>query len=446
MAEHNQRLQIWAISRHYHPTFSGAAIQAHWVLKELVRQGFSVTVLTPSDYDARHLRGKTLERDGITIKYLSTIPFNSWNPLAQFPFLRRIVVYFTSRLTLLSTAISCAWILWRKGKLNDIVQFYSINECSMIPVWLARTKGMHPVVRMSLLGSDDDPGAVIERVKRGNIIAGLTLGTFRRAEAVIGPSSALTSSCQAAGLNPDKVLRIPNGVDLHMFRTVSSGEKVNLRKTLGLAVDRHYIIFVGAAIYRKGIDVLVKAFIQVARQVDGVELLVVGRCKFSDRPHFSASTDQQLVDVLRAKLTRAGCALRVHWVGLVDNVNEYLQAADIFCFPTRREGLPNVVGEAMAVGLPIVVSRIEGITTDFLQTEAEGILVSGYDPDDYAAVLLRLLKEPDRAKAMGNAARSQAISEYSLEQVARRYAQLYESISRPRPCVAQVGKTRESDP
>ncbi len=119
----------------------------------------------------------------------------------------------------------------------------------------------------------------------------------------------------------------------------------------------------------------------------------------------------------------------MHWAGEADNVHQYLQAADIFCFPTQREGLPNAVAEAMATGLPAVVARLEGVTTDMIRSEGEGILITGHDPTTYAGALLKLLKDPDTARTMGNSARARAASEFNLEVIGQRYAQLYRELA-----------------
>ena len=132
---------------------------------------------------------------------------------------------------------------------------------------------------------------------------------------------------------------------------------------------------------------------------------------------------------LKEELARAGSLARVHWVGAVDNVHEYLKAADIFCFPTRREGLGTAVAEAMATGLPVVAARLEGVTTDMIRSEGEGVLITGHDPTTYAGTMLRLLKDPDTAGTMGIAARARAASEFNLETIGQRYAQLYRNLA-----------------
>lgn len=284
---------------------------------------------------------------------------------------------------------------------------------------------MHPVIRMTLVGSDD-PASFRGGMKK--VLGILRLEAFRRAEAIVSISSALTNSCHSAGLDPDKVVQIPNGVDLHRFHPLSELEQANLRAALGLRTDQRYIVFVGSALHRKGIDVLIRAFIQVARRVNDVELLIVGPCDFGDHTrHIRAR--QQLVADLKQELEQAGLSSRAHWIGKVDNVHECLQAADVFCLPTRREGLGTVIAEAMAVRLPVVVARLEGVTTDLIHSESQGILIAGHDPNHYADALLRLLEDSTAANVMGNSAQVRAEREFSLELAAQRYAELYRKLA-----------------
>jgi glycosyltransferase involved in cell wall biosynthesis len=79
----------------------------------------------------------------------------------------------------------------------------------------------------------------------------------------------------------------------------------------------------------------------------------------------------------------------------------------------------------MAVGLPVVVSHLDGVTTDLVSTDEVGMLIAGHESIDYADALLKLFHDPARARRMGAAARARAMSEYDLEIAVRRYARLY---------------------
>jgi glycosyltransferase involved in cell wall biosynthesis len=429
VTERNRKTRIWAISRLYLPNFSGAAIQAHQVFRELVRRGFSVTVLTTGDRSDRSLSGRRAEMDGIEIRYLPTLQSEEWASLAGVGIVYKVMPYLKGLLSALLLNLLAAWTLWREGQRGDIVRVYGANHFSFLPIWLARVRGMHSVLHMTLLGADDPP-AIKRRPDR--LLAFLTLEAFRRADAITGYSSAQIQSCLSDGLDPRKLFQIPGGVDLVGFRPVSEKDRAVIRQRLGLNPDGQYIVFVGDSIARKGLDVLIEAFLRVRSQTSEVELLIVGPYDFSD-PYYRLASD------LKDKLKVADCLSHVHWVGRVETVYEYMQAADVFCLPSRWEGFGIVIIEAMAVGLPVVVSRLEGVTTDIIKSEREGVLICGYSPEAYAAEVSRLLKDPAAAEAMGNMARSRVVSEFGMDRIVEHYAQLYRQLAGPQSRASEAG-------
>jgi glycosyltransferase involved in cell wall biosynthesis len=425
MLRNEGAIQVWLLIRLYHPNFSGAGIQGHRVLTQLIKRGFEATVLTAADYAASNMKRKVITLDGVKVRYLPVlrqpkpISHTSNKPLkSKLHHLSVLAGY-------LSLSLHSAWVLWQQGRRGDIVQLYSVNEFSFLITSLARARGMHPVMRMTLIGYDDPISIARQNTKWHSV---LKMMAFQQAEAMVGCSTAQVGSARFAGFDSNKVVRIPGGVDLTLYHPVGSTERERICMALGLEKQKRYIIFVGSAIQRKGIDVLVKAFIILAEQVDDVHLLIVGPSDF-DVPNRYTSAEQALVNQIKQELANAGCASRVHWTGMVDNVHEYMQVSSVFCFPTRKEGFGHVTAEAMAVGLPVVVTWLEGVTTDLVPTDQVGILVNGHRPEDYATALLQLLRDPVLAKRIGDAARIRALSEYDLVVAAQRYAHLYRKLS-----------------
>lgn len=417
--------RIWLLTRYYHPNFSGAAIQAHQILTRLVQRGFQVTVLTAADHLAGDLAGQTVVADGLVIRYLPVVRRRSWHRLAGIKALQQKSQRLNVLASSLTLNLKAAWILWREGARDEIAQLFGTNEFSFLVTTVARARGMHPLVQMTLLGSDD-PASIAARAK--GVVRWMTLLAFRTAEVIIGYSSAQMDSCRKAGLQAKQIVRIPGSVEPSLFLPVDEPTRSGLCETLGLNGQRRYIAFVGSALYRKGIDVLLRAFFRVAAQVEEVDLLIVGPCNFGDGTRFPPA-QQELVTQLRQEIAQAGCASRIHWAGWVENVHHYLQVSDIFCFPTRQEGFGIVIAEAMAVGLPVVAARLEGVTTDIIPTGEEGILISGHHPQDYADALLLLLKDSALATRLGNAARARVESDLNLESSTARFERLYRELA-----------------
>ncbi len=417
---------IWAISEYYHPNFSGAAIQAHRILVRLAHQGHAVHVLAAADQLARSLAGQQRQLDGVWIHYVPVVPRRGWSRLSWCPPLRRCFQAGNEILRGLSLHVGIARLLLGQLRPGDLLQWYIVGDFSWPVLAWVRRRGAGNVIQISLLGADD-PSSF--KARFWGISTRLKLRCFHASDCVIGLSRALTRSCQDAGIPAAKVRRIPNGVDLRQFpprRLDPSSAKT----ALGLDPHRSYLAFVGSAIHRKGIDVAVAAFIQVARERPQVDLLVIGPCDFRDETRHDPSR-QRLIDQLRQQLSDAQLDPRVRWVGQTDRVAEYLQASDLFFFPTRREGLPNALAEAMACGLPVVAANLPGITTDLVTHGQEGVLVPGHLPSDYATVLRDLLQTPETLRTMGQRARAKIVAEFELEAIALEYARLYEQLSAP---------------
>jgi glycosyltransferase involved in cell wall biosynthesis len=389
----------------------------------LVERGFPVDVLTTADQEARGLAGRCRIVDGVRIDYLRVLRQRHWTLFRRVDRLQAFARGMNRLLRDFSFHLGIAWRIIRASRRGDVLQWYVVGDFAWPVFQLAHWLGRRNLIQISLIGADDP--ASFRRTFLG-LSTALKRRCFFRADAVVGLSRALTDSCLDAGVPAEQVRRIPNGVDLVQF-AAKPRDRAPLCDQLGLDPQRRYIVFVGSAIQRKGIDVAIPAFIELAGYFPDIDLLVVGQCDFSDATRHPAER-RELLERLRNQLRDASRATRVHWCGLQDNVADYLRVGELFFFPTRREGLPNAVAEAMACGLPVVASRLPGITTDLIEDGVEGQLVDGFDPSDYARALKRLLANPRELEAMSHAARQRIEREFGLPHVITAYARLYEHL------------------
>lgn len=414
-------IRVWAIFGHYIPNFSGSAVQGKQIMDVLADRGYTFEVLAAADHLAANLAGQKMRQNKISIRYIPVIRRRGWQVFQWAPRLQKVFRYLNGLLNSLSFSLRCAITVWREGQSGEVVHLHSVNDFSCLVVWLANRRGMHPVLLMTLMGSDDP------RSVRG--LAGkMKACVYNRLQALVSLCSAMSESCRVAGLDENRVVTIPCAVDTERFHPVSTLERERICRQLGLDPDRHFIIFAGAALYRKGIDVLVKAFTEIADEIPDVDLLVVGPWDFSDHSRHPADR-KQLVQELRVQLARSNLTARTHWTGEVENVEQYMQISSVFCFPTRREGFGIVIIEAMASGLPCVVARLEGVTTDIIPDDRYGILIPGDHPTDYATALQRFLNQPALAETIGRAARQRSTESFRLEIVAEQFGQLYKQLT-----------------
>lgn len=138
---------------------------------------------------------------------------------------------------------------------------------------------------------------------------------------------------------------------------------------------------------------------------------------------------------LETLIHEKGLEDRVFLPGYIEDVKQFLAAGDCFVFPSYQEGLPVAVMEAMAAGLPVVASRIRGVT-DLIEHGKGGYLVRGFDPVDYAVKIRRLFTEKSGTDAVPRDARRQQmgqwnrerIRQFSLEIVEQRMREIYREI------------------
>ncbi|MCS7220088.1 MAG: glycosyltransferase family 4 protein [Anaerolineae bacterium] len=246
---------------------------------------------------------------------------------------------------------------------------------------------------------------------RNLALIGLMYGRYLRwqahvkeADVLIAVSHIVARQLQAYYRSLPCPIVILNGVDVIQFARKPDLSFV-VRGRLGLSPSAKMLISVGRLQVEKGLHLLLQALARLRRP--GVHLLIVGQGRDEAR--------------LRRLAQRYRLASQVHFTGFVphEELPAYLNAADIFVMPTLCvEGLPMVILEAMACGLPIVASDIGGIPTA-VDHGRNGLLFPPGDVDQLAGHIGRLLDEPGLACALGEAARAKAVEQFSLERMVR---------------------------
>jgi len=218
---------------------------------------------------------------------------------------------------------------------------------------------------------------------------------------------------------------IPNGVDLKRFRPLAPADaKRALRERLGLDLEGEVILFLGGLIERKGINVLLQAWATIARRRPQAQLVLVGPTK-DDLQQGTQSPGGQ--DIIGAAINNSGAAERVLLTGRVTNVEDYLQAADLLAFPSRREGMPNAVLEAFACGVATVMTPFLGLSDELGRPGEQYVLVKR-KPQALAEAIIALLVHPQRRQHLGQHARRWAERHMDLETTLNRYAGLYRKL------------------
>jgi glycosyltransferase involved in cell wall biosynthesis len=217
------------------------------------------------------------------------------------------------------------------------------------------------------------------------------------------------------GIVPKDILRVvPNGVDMARFRSASSGAGQSVRLSLGLTEGGFVWLAVGRFEVAKDYPNMLRAFAKVREQEPRAVLLLVGRGSL-----------QKETEALAREL---GLGTGVRFLGVRSDVPEVMSAADGYVMSSAWEGMPMVLLEAAAAGLPIVATRVGGNYEVVRQGET-GFLVPPSDHEALGLAMLRLsqLSEPER-RAMGERGREHVRAHYDLGRVAERWEDLYREV------------------
>jgi glycosyltransferase involved in cell wall biosynthesis len=194
------------------------------------------------------------------------------------------------------------------------------------------------------------------------------------AAGIVTVSEALRARLVALGIEASRIEVLRNGVDLELF---APGDRAAARRTLGLDVAGPVVLSVGQLIPLKGHDLALQA---VARLPEAT-LVIVGEGPEADR--------------LRRLARRLGSAERVRFLGAVpqERLATIYNAADVLVLASSREGLPNVLLEALACGTPVVATAVCG-TPEIVAAPAAGRLVEERSPEALAGAIRGLLADP----------------------------------------------------
>jgi glycosyltransferase involved in cell wall biosynthesis len=242
---------------------------------------------------------------------------------------------------------------------------------------------------------------------------------FDALDCVIANSSANRDQLFRWGVK-SRIEVILNGVDLGQFHPAEDAEaKKALRRELSLPVHDPIILSVGAVHPRKGTDLLLNAWKEIAHKLPNARLYSIGMRHDLKNPKLAQF--RRLIE----DLTNATCAAdRIHFSGYVANVPDYLRAADLLIFPSRIEGMPNAVIEAMASGLPVLTCPFVGLSSDLGKPNIDFMLVE-HDRDALAAAAIQVLTEHDLWRKLSLNGRKWVVQTMDRERTLDRYAALY---------------------
>lgn len=219
----------------------------------------------------------------------------------------------------------------------------------------------------------------------------------------------------------EDIVVIPVGINLDEFRPNNNFDSSKIRAKYGIKEDDTVLIIVATEFYRKGVVELIKAIDLLINEwgYKGIKLLVVGKAKNEGLK----KGDKFFIELAQ----KHGVSNNIIFTGRVDDLNALYNTADLFVFPTKYEGFGIPTLEAMAMKLPVIVSKT-GVGGDIVIDGKNGFLLD--DPNDVREIADKisiLFKDEKLRLSMGKNARKSAES-YSWENVAKMTMDVYKSI------------------
>ena len=409
----HKRTRLWLASPHFYPTYGGAQNRYRSYIPGLLARGLDVRIMTGtpqieerSEADADALWYGADPGAWLPETILDGAPLERIR-LPDTKGSARTRIYYDALLEVcrrpvdvpvvaqLLTNIRPGALPWlRQLKASGVATLYSVSQ---FPTWQLK-----PHKRFFRR-----PG--YRRV-------------YNAFDALVTNSEAIRDFLRGIGVT-SRIEYIPNGVNLSRFHPVSSEqERVGrdaLRQRFGIPAGHKVIVAVGAVMPRKGPDKVLGAWREILPRFPDTHVLFVGPRADTHDPKL-----QKFGTELADLAANSGAANQIHFAGIVNDVENYLRAADVFVLASSREGTPNSVLEAMATGLPCVVTPYLGLS-EGIGRAGEHYLLVDREPGAIAAALTDLFQDETLRTSIAERGRRYVVENLDQQRSLDRYAALY---------------------
>jgi glycosyltransferase involved in cell wall biosynthesis len=240
-----------------------------------------------------------------------------------------------------------------------------------------------------------------------------------QADAFSAISPDIAEEYSGAGIPPKLIHIIPNSVDTGRFSPVLTEQKLKIRERLEIPRETTVVVYTGRLVSYKGLPLLLKVWREIYQKDKNIYLLLLGtggldinNCEAELKNYVKENDLNQCV----------------RFTGNVKNVSEYLQASDIFAFPTEDEAFGSSLIEAMACALPVITTPVGAIKT-IVKDGQNGFIVKQNDFQLLHQALIKLFHDEALRGRVGQEACRTIRSHYSVEDVAQQYISLFENIA-----------------
>ncbi len=384
----NKKLSVLMVTGVYYPEVNGATLQCMRVISTL-KKDVNFSVLTTTKY--KNI-AKNNVIDGIDV-YRH---------------------YIGNRLGKFSQLFGISWIFFTKK--IDIVHLHGFSSRSALIVLISKIFNKKVIIKMTSFGHDD--AISIQNKSR------LFFLIYSLADTYIGVSPIFKEMYLKSELDERKYYQIPNGVDTNLFLPLANvKEKNELRSELGLPIDISLILVVGHFSIDKSANHVLDAWLRIQKESNNQSGIVFIGSTDSN----SFEVDRNIVNLIYSK-SKQFIGESVFFVEKTNHIEQYYQAADVYVLSSAREGLPNTLLEAMSCALPVISTRLKGITDWVLNHNVNGMMYDHGNIGALGILLENLLQDDNLCKRIGSNARTTIKDNFNILSTAEKIHKIYEDL------------------
>ncbi len=382
--ERSRKPRVCMLIPSFYPLVGGAEQQAGQLARKLTDKGLEVFIIT------RRLK-----------------------ETSKFEIINGVSVYRTFyKWHTLSFLLSALVFLIRKRNYYDILHVHTMYSPAVLACALKAILKKKVIVKVRRTGS----GALFNRLFVNLLDKWRFKFLVHYVDCFIAVNREAEMTLVSMGIPRDSIKWIPNGVDKNLFKPANKEEKEYLKRITGVK-GGPIIAFVGRLISRKKVELLISILPIIKKHFSKAVLLVIG--EGSERKAWEELAKEKRVfeDIVFA----GQCGQ--------EKLLNFLKVSDLFVLPSRSEGIPNALLEAMASGLPVVASRINGIM-DLISDGHNGLLFAPMEENDLLEKVVTLLENEKFRREIGGKARETVENRFSFDIIKQEYADLYEHLAK----------------
>lgn len=413
MSIKNKKYKICIVTAILPPSYGGAEVAAFKYAARLHADPDSEVIVIGWD------RAGAYEDSGMNYEFVHPVRINE-KPKDT----KGIFVYLQQLIHMWNCFKVLSIPMWKLRNRYDYVHnFNSGFAFNRVSILIAKLIGKKVVTETSLVG-DDDPLSLGRILNWKDYLKPKYLRYifYKMADRYVSKSEVITEIFRKSEIPMKKVAQIPYSVDIHKFKPLDTEGKKELRKKINIWEEGKIILFVGGINIRKGVHLLVDAFISIEKKYPDLKLLIVGPTYKYDQKYIVAIQD-------KIKSLNLGNKILLTEKN-VSNVDEYMKSSDIFVLPSRQEGFPISIIESMSCGLAVVGSDIPEIAKTQITDGVDGYVFPKGEVDKLSEVLTKILDDKEATLRICNNARNKAVNNWSVEIVDKAYRVLYSSIGK----------------